>query len=396
MATQLLKRVGRSRGCGWLLPLTRVRISVPCLGNGSARKMVHSVLRIFMATLKDVHTGALPLYDPRNFKVLVDWSSPVALGSILRTAGSWSRRQDQGSWPCVCHSKSASWPRVRSGHDGKFHICASQSEVPWPATCSWVKDWSCKTRLRPSASQVVPCIKKALLGIASSRNLDSCSDVSSLAASLSDQVMAAAESDWRLVDLCHVTTYDHDHASAAASFVSDFWVEIKDHASHHVQIICPSLALQAIHKVWEFRPECVSPSVQPHFLYGKLSDFGFRHVEELIQAIASVEFLPRELSPSKLDARRHALWGLGVSRTTPKQSDPANAHRPLCNREFYPTSRLDNILCSAGIFCLRTLDVSTHLDVDRPLDVVGAFHELSSLLPRDAELVFIDEDYDMK
>ena len=169
-------------------------------------------------------------------------------------------------------------------------------------------------------------------------------------------------------------------------------MEIKDHAAHQVQIICPRLALEAIHKVWEYG----TWASKDHFSYGEVHEHGFRDIDDLIDEISTVDFLPPALQPIKLAGRHRSEWDIARSRTLPKESDPGGSHRPLCNRENYPTARLDGILCRAGITCLRALDVSEHLDVDRPVEVVKSFECLQKAMSAGSGLRIVDEDHDMK
>ena len=107
-----------------------------------------------------------------------------------------------------------------------------------------------------------------------------------------------------------------------------------------------------------------------------------------------MDWLPDYLRPSRLAGRRRSRWCLGSSRTLPKNSDPAGAHRPLCDRSGTPTAELDSILCRAGVFVLRTFDCSEHLDIDDPKCVVDCFQELSADYHTSVRVV--DADYDMK
>ena len=47
--------------------------------------------------------------------------------------------------------------------------------------------------------------------------------------------------------------------------------------------------------------------------------------------------------------------------------------RSRSNRVHYPTAALYGVLCLAGVFCLKLIDVSEHLDVDNPATVTKSF-----------------------
>ena len=54
------------------------------------------------------------------------------------------------------------------------------------------------------------------------------------------------------------------------------------------------------------------------------------------------------------------------------------------------------MLCRAGVWALGQLDVSEHLDVDKPLSVADAFQALNFQCQRHAALTIADKDHDMK
>ena len=116
----------------------------------------------------------------------------------------------------------------------------------------------------------------------------------------------------------------------------------------------------------------------------------------MIDQMADIEWLPRHLLPASLAPRRRRSWDLPRARTLPKASDPACSHRPLVNRRPGPTAELDSVLCKAGIAALRILDVSEHLDIDRPVAVVEQFGTLSETTLGPGKVRIIDKDSDMK
>ena len=387
----MIGRILRSRGSQWQQPLTSARIKLPWAGQGTARIAVMSAVRKFMISLRGISSGPLPLFDTRTFRVRLDWTAARSLGSILRTAGAWANRQHERAWPCVCAARGAEWPRARSAADGSYHICASQEEVPWPSQHRWVATWSCKTKMRPRRHEILDSLRSSLLNIAALRRLETTPLVDSLVVDAVRAVSEAVEHDFRVLDVFNEQPSDSSRAMAAASFVRNFWVEITDHAAHKVQVICTALALSAIHKAWEYGAFAGGG----HFTYATLADFGYRCVDDLLEDAATVHGLPDSLSPFRLGARGRAKWELGRARTLPKNSDPAAAHRPLCNRECYPTAVLDSVLCRAGVAGLRMLEVSEHLDIDNPKDAVREFERLRNQIdPEDS--IIADAESDMK
>ena len=80
----------------------------------------------------------------------------------------------------------------------------------------------------------------------------------------------------------------------------------------------------------------------------------------------------------------------------PKDSDPANSHRALCDRSKYPTSLLDGILCRAGVWALRYLDCSESLDINDPHVATLSFNILSEKISWAGGALVVDENSDMK
>ena len=332
-ALHTLRRICSSRSGRWELPLTTVNVVIPWLGDGPPRLHLHSILRRFMRVLVEAYDGALPMFQLKQLRIKVSWSSTPSLGSILSTSTRWQKLQHLSVWPCVCATRGREWPRVR-GPDGNLHICASLSEVPWPADAAWVAHWCCNTRLRPSAADIVFSVEKALLDVAAIRRLDSSPSVCRSAANLAEEIALSSSHYWRLQDLAVGDMRDGGAARAAAGFIRDFWVEQRDHAMHSAQVVCPALALTAIHKVWEYGAWASGE----HFQYGTFVDFGFRDIDDLIEKCGHIDWLPEHLQPARLAARRRPSWDLSRARTLPKDSDPAGSHRPLCNRTAAPYS----------------------------------------------------------
>ena len=323
----------------------------------------------FFLILNGEYNGALPMLDPRSFRAQICWTSPKSLGDLICTSPKWRKRQHRPTWPCTCSHLDASWPRGRCPVTGGLHVCAGQEEIPWPARFAWISSWSARTRIRPSVAQVRTRTASALLDLARRRGLESTAAVISAANSCANDIAHAAGRAWRVSDITRESIYDADEVQAAAEFVGGLWVAVRDHATHRFQAICPALALTAIHKVWEY--DVHHPG--DHFRYGSFISFGFRDLEDVLDNIAHPPGLPDELLPVSLAKRRRKEWDLGRCCTLPKNADPAGSRRPLCNRVSYPSAELDSLLCRAGVWALGQLDVSEHLDVDKPLSVADAF-----------------------
>ena len=390
-ALKLLHRICASRTGSWLLPVTEINISMPWLGDGPPRLAMHSILRRFMRTLNSHYSGVFPMFELSKLRIKLSWSSSLSLGDILSSSKRWAKRHHLDVWPCACHNFGQEWPRARSALDGPMHVCAGSSEIPWPADHAWVKTWSCGTRLRPSAQDALRMTQNALLKIAKQRRIDTVAAVHHDAAALAEELADIASHHWRLRDLCLPEVQDAGAARDAAAFLDGLWTEVRDHANHEIQAICPALALAAIHKSWEYG----SWSNGAHFVYGDLHSFGFRDLPHCLEYISEFDWLPAHLQPSRLASRRRQLWNIGKSRTLPKNSDPAAAHRPLCNRTAVPTAELDSILCRAGVALLRLFDPSEHLDIDDPKQVLSSFDSFTSKL-HDTLLQITDDNYDMK
>lgn len=312
-ALSTIRRICSSRTGLWELPLTRLNVVLPWLGSGSPRLLLHSALRRFMRTLLGVYDGAFPLFELKQLRIRLSWSSSPSLGSILATSAKWAKRQHWSEWPCVCAALGPHWPRARSP-DGTLHVCADLSEVPWPQEHAWVAQWSCKTRLRPSASDISNSMAAALLSVAAQRRLDTIPAVRSAAAALAEEVALSTCHAWRLQDLSVAGVRDAGAAQAAAEFVQHFWVEQRDHAMQSAQVVCPALALTAIHKIWEFGAWATAK----HFKYGSLHTFGFRDLPDVLDAAVDMDWLPTHLQPMRLAVRRRAtLARRARSRKTP-------------------------------------------------------------------------------
>ena len=314
-------------------------------GERSVTQAVRVATNTFFRALHCEYSGALPCLDPRTFTARICWTSAPSIADIVCTSRHWRLQQHWSSWPCTCSVFAPSWPRVRCPITGVQHVCARQEEIPWPTNLAWLASWSCRTRIRPSAAFVRKRVESAFLAFAVDRSLADNEIIRTAARSGADSVASAAAADWRLADLC--VTLPHDVAAVhnAAAFVRDLWVEVRDHATHRFQAVCPALALSAIHKVWEFG----SGATGEHFVYGTPSCFGYRDIDDLLGAVRSPPNLSPELQPVRLAKRRRGTWELGCCRTLPKHAAPAGSHRPLCNREKYPTSELDSIMCQAGV-----------------------------------------------
>ena len=105
------------------------------------------------------------------------------------------------------------------------------------------------------------------------------------------------------------------------------------------------------------------------------TSFGFTNCSQLLLRIATIDGIPPHLQPLTLAPRSKNRWDIGRCRSTPKNTNPAIAHRALCNRSRYPTAQLDSIFCRAGIRLLKCLDVADHLDVSDPLTTAASFKE---------------------
>ena len=194
---------------------------------------------------------------------------------------------------------------------------------------------------------------------------------------------------WRLHQLTQEHIFNDYHGHLAAAHVRKLWAEITDHATHSITAVCPALALKAIHKTWEYGPL----HRQVHFEYGPTEKFGFRDMDEIMEHMGDVDCIPKELTPSRLFPRR--LWEMPSTRDLPKLSDPANAHRPLCDRSRAPTNKLDKVLCAVGLAMLRLVEISEHLDIDSPAAVPKLFEELSQAVPH-GDVAIANTDADMK
>lgn len=241
--------------------------------------------------------------------------------------------------------------------------------------------------MRQSSFNIIRALRASLNEIASSWGIQNHPAFSALLQGTLDKVdVVAIKHNWRLIDLFATQSSDVLHARRAALFIQDFWVEVKDHAPHQVQVVCPGLPFAAIHRVWEFGRFAWGG----HFAYGSFLDFGYRNRDSLLEAITNVDTIPAELAPGRISRHKRATWDIArARRTLLKESDPSNAHRPLCNRENYLTAALDFILCRAGVAGLCALDVSEHLDVDAPSVVVAAFRELSGHVSPSASVVLL-------
>ena len=96
----------------------------------------------------------------------------------------------------------------------------------------------------------------------------------------------------------------------------------------------------------------------------------------LIEFIAEFPGFKFNLQPHELAGVKRNKWDLGRCRTLPKDSNPAAAHRPLCDRSEFLTARLDSVSCRAGVWDLKALDVSEHSDIDNPEDVISGISKL--------------------
>jgi hypothetical protein len=240
--------------------------------------------------------------------------------------------------------------------------------------------------------RVKSCILAAFLKVASIRRLDASPKIRGLAEVYADEISRAADRDWRLQDLLVPCPCDANLAMTAAKILRPLWVEVRDHATHRFQAICPAMALAAIHKTWEYGVW----SGGGHFADGSPRTFGFDDVEEILVRILDIPDLPAQLSQSLPSVSRRHNLGIGLCRTLPKDADPADSHRALCDRSRYPTSQLDSILCRAGVWALRFLDSSEHLDISDPRDAMLAFNALSDAVDWTGATLVVDDNYDMK
>eukprot|EP00929_Paragymnodinium_shiwhaense_P102501 TRINITY_DN65698_c0_g1_i2.p1 TRINITY_DN65698_c0_g1~~TRINITY_DN65698_c0_g1_i2.p1 ORF type:complete len:698 (+),score=17.04 TRINITY_DN65698_c0_g1_i2:186-2279(+) len=368
-----------------------LRTSMPWMGPYLSKRFILDSLRGFLKEAAKSFKGPFPLFDAAMSKIRVNWTSGISLGNVLRTAGSWNEHVAEKAWTCTCSTLPAGWPRVRYDAGSPPHVCARQSEIPWPEQYNGIAYTSSKTKLSPSSEWLAARMEDQYLSIVKRHGLSDNVEVKHLAQLYARATAQRVLCHWRVQHLCSHQVRHLRDGQDAATVISKLWVEITDHATHEVSAICPALALQAIHKTWEFGPL----HKEVHFQYGPPEWFGFRDVDELLEHIGHVDCLPAELQPSRLFPRRY--WQLPTSRSLPKASDPANSnsHRPVCNRSRTPTCRLDTIMCAAGLALLKQLDVSGHLDIDDPADVPRLYNELAGLFVGE-DVVVGNIDADMK
>ena len=244
----LIQKIAKSRRLKWELPLARFFFRVPWLGGGTARSVARARLRSFMNELGQEYRGIWSLFDTRSLRIGIAWTSSLSLGEACCSAKDWNARLHENAWPCVCADYGPEWPRARNLDDGTMHVCAGQEEVPWPTELQCISSWSCRTRLRPTASRIKSCMQAAFLKVASARRLDKSPKIIALVSTYAADISQAAEADWRLLDLMNPTPCDATLIETPANLLRPLWVEVRDHATHRFQAICPAMALAAIQK----------------------------------------------------------------------------------------------------------------------------------------------------
>ena len=142
---------------------------------------------ISVATTKEC-SGAFPLFA-KTTQTRVTLSSSLTLVDMIC---------DMVYWRLALANHAAV---LGLGHVVLGHVCASQSDIPWPEPVRWVARWSCEARLRPDRANVGNNSQAGPQNLIATRKLDSNSKVYVAVESASDRLLSITRHAWLMLVL---------------------------------------------------------------------------------------------------------------------------------------------------------------------------------------------------
>lgn len=353
------------------LPIAAVTVQIPwCVETRNVGKTM-AAMQEFCVSLFQCSWFQSTLFQNGRIKLQVKWAHAPNLRSEVRTAQKYNGQLDSTSaMKCSCsHEKFAKFPK-REGIDGRKHVCARQSEIPWSPGMDFVGRLPGTTRLMPSRMSVHRDLCRGLYDLADKlkdpyllhQQLAEL-DISSLVMSTSEKLLKLWEWPAQNRQLHTGRFVTSEVAKRVRQATDGLVVEFLDKNPTAFVAMCPKLFQQVADAMFEF-PRNVTPCDGINFSFCG-SESSWLSVENLM-----VPGLRKELQPGFLNKHFHRIWKASLGkrepswcrvRIIPKNKDCLRG-RPLGDQSTSPLSVLFRIMSRFLDLCLSTLPVASHWD----------------------------------
>ena len=111
---------------------------------------------------------ASPQYSTNGkLKCQLRWAQTKTIIDMLRTAPIYNQKLDDAQFcSCTCAQFIQKGWKTAQALDGTYHVCARQSEIPWPKSLEWVRNTSIHARVLPEPRDMHRLAAEGLLHMA--------------------------------------------------------------------------------------------------------------------------------------------------------------------------------------------------------------------------------------
>lgn len=157
----------RARQLQIQLPVHKLSIALPWCGSQANIAGTMKSIQDFATGLFSMGACQPSVFDNGRVRCQLRWEPAHTIIDIIRTAPIYNRHIDDAYFcACSCHEfAELGWPMLQA-LDGTHHVCARQSEIPWPPALRFFTNMSVHAHVLPKPCKMAEMIANGFVHMA--------------------------------------------------------------------------------------------------------------------------------------------------------------------------------------------------------------------------------------